>query len=85
MGVDKGWAPMRWIFYAKLILFFLKISSEFKKVFLSLFILKKRESEHVCTSWGRPKREGERILSRLCSVNIEPNVGLEPTNHEIMT
>ena len=30
-------------------------------------------------------REGERIPSRLCTVSAKPNVGLEPTNCEIMT
>ena len=27
----------------------------------------------------------ERILSRLHTVSMEPDLGLEPTNHEIMT
>ena len=30
------------------------------------------------------EREGERIPSRLHTVSIEPDEGLEPTNHEIM-
>ena len=41
---------------------------------------------------GRVSRGGyetdggiERILSRLHTVSMEPNLGLEPTNHEIMT
>ena len=31
------------------------------------------------------ERERERIPSRLSTVSTEPDVGLEPTNHEIMT
>ena len=35
---------------------------------------------------GRGRERGrERIPSRLCAVNTEPDVGLEPTNHEIVT
>ena len=34
---------------------------------------------------GGAEREGERIPSRLCTACIEPNVGLKPTNHEVMT
>ena len=35
---------------------------------------------------GRERgRERERIPSRLCPVSTEPDGGLEPTNHEIMT
>ena len=30
-------------------------------------------------------RGGERIPSRLCTVSTEPDMGLDPTNHEIMT
>ena len=45
-----------------------------------LFILRERES----TSRGR-EREKERILSRLCIVSREPDIGLDPMNCEIMT
>ena len=31
------------------------------------------------------ERERERIPSRLCTVSVEPNVGLKPMNCEIMT
>ena len=39
--------------------------------------------------WGRQRerereRERERILSRLYTVNAEPDMGLNPTNREIM-
>ena len=34
----------------------------------------------------RTEREGrDRIPSRLCTVSMEPDVGLKPMNHEIMT
>ena len=31
------------------------------------------------------ERERERVPSRLHTVNTEPSMGLDPTNHEIMT
>ena len=34
---------------------------------------------------GRAEGEGKRIPSRLSTVSVEPIMGLEPTNHEIMT
>ena len=34
---------------------------------------------------GQKEREEERIPSRLGTVSAKPNVGLEPTNCEIMT
>ena len=34
---------------------------------------------------GQREREGKRIPSRLCTVSPESNVGLNLTNHEIMT
>ena len=40
-----------------------------------------RDSEHVREWW----RGRERLPSRLCTVRAEPNMGLDPTNHEIMT
>ena len=57
-------------------------------LFLSLFILRERverEQEHGCQRRGGAEREGERIPSRLLTVSAEPDTGLEPTNHEIMT
>ena len=42
----------------------------------------------MCASRGEAEREEERrerILSRLCSVSVEPNAGLKPRNLEIMT
>ena len=34
---------------------------------------------------GKAERGRERIPSRLCAVNIEPDTGLELRNHEIVT
>ena len=34
---------------------------------------------------GGEEREGERLSSRLHAVSTEPDVGLDPTNSEIMT
>ena len=50
------------------------------------FILRERERKGVC-KWGGAEREGERIPSRLHNVSTEPedDVGLDLTNHEILT
>ena len=55
-----------------------------KGVFLVyLFILRERDRKY---GRGRERqRERERIPSRLCAVSAEPDVGLDPTNHEVMT
>ena len=37
------------------------------------------------TSRGREGREREREREFLCTDSAEPDSGLEPTNHEIMT
>ena len=53
-----------------------------------MFILRKREQterERERTSRGEAVGGIERITSRLHAASIEPSVGLEPTNHEIMT
>ena len=44
--------------------------------------MKERDSKH---SRGGTERGGERIPSRLHAVSMEPDVGLELMNHEIMT
>ena len=49
--------------------------------FLSLFIYFKKESTHG----GGAEREGERIPSRLRTVGVQSNVGLELRNLEITT
>ena len=41
--------------------------------------------EREPVSRGGAEREGERIPSRLWAVSTEPDLGLEPTDHEIMT
>ena len=47
-------------------------------MFIYLF-LRERAGE------GQREREIERIPSRLHAVSTEPNAGLKPMNHEIMT
>ena len=49
--------------------------------FIYLFIVRERESVRRAGA----ETEGERTPSRLCTVSTEPDVGLELTNHEIMT
>ena len=48
-----------------------------------MFIYVERESEQA----GEGQREGERerISSRPHAVSTEPDMGLDPMNHEIMT
>ena len=43
------------------------------------------EKEKVWVGEGLRDREGERIPSRICTISIEPDAGLEPTNREIRT
>ena len=51
-----------------------------------LFILRERARECACVSReGQRERERDRIPSRLCAVIAEPDMGLDPMNHEIMT
>ena len=45
---------------------------------------REREHAHMQTERGR-ERGRERIPSRLHTVSTEPNVGLDPMNHEIMS
>ena len=48
-----------------------------------MFLYFEREREHA---QGRGRGRGrERIPGRLCTVSMEPHVGLELTNREIMT
>ena len=55
--------------------------------FTFLFIYFERDKERVYMRWrgAEGKRETENSPSRLCPVSAEPDVGLDPTNHEIMT
>ena len=52
---------------------------------LLICIYSERERERERTSRGGAERGRQRILSRLCAVSTEPDVGLEPTNREMMT
>ena len=58
--------------------------SKIVSIFLSLFTYFEREREHK-SGEGQRERGRERIPSRLHTTSTEPDVGLEPTNHEIMT
>ena len=49
-----------------------------------LFILREKKSREGQRERERV-RQRERIPSRLCTVSADPNVGLEPTNCEILT
>ena len=48
------------------------------------FILKEREKRRE-QQWGQRERGTQIIPSRLHAVSTEPDVGLDPTNCEIMT
>ena len=39
----------------------------------------------TCMSNEGAEREGERIPSRLCTISLEPGMGLDLMNREIMT
>ena len=43
------------------------------------------EREHAGVRKGQREKERERIPSELCAVGAEPDLGLDLTNHEIMT
>ena len=49
-----------------------------------MFILRERVYVYLRTLEGQKERR-EGIPNRLCSASTEPNVGLDPTNHEVMT
>ena len=67
-------APLVHIYKSEKYIFFFFLD------FIYLF-LREREREQ-----GRGRERGrERISSRLHARSADPNVGLEPTNHEIMT
>ena len=59
----------------------------FKKIFFNVYLfLRQRKTER---EWGTDReREGDtesEAGSRLSAVSLEPDVGLEPTNREVMT
>ena len=43
------------------------------------------EQERIQSGTGQTERQRERIPGRLHTVSTEPNMGLDPQNHEIMT
>ena len=54
----------------------------------SLFIYfeRDRERDREDSEQGRDRERGtQRVPSRLCTVSVEPDMGLEPTNLEIIT
>ena len=57
----------------------------FLNFFLSLFILKDRETEHLSGGGAERERERQRIPSRVYAAGTESDVGLELTNCEILT
>ena len=56
-----------------------------KSFFFQMFIYLERESERVSMHAREEQRGRERIPSRLPAVSPEPDVGLDLTNHEILT
>ena len=50
-----------------------------------LFILREIKRECTCAGEGQKERGRQRTPSRLCPVSADPDVGLDPTNHEIVT
>ena len=55
------------------------------KIFFLILFLRERDTE--CEQ-GRGRRRGRHRIgssSRLAAVSTEPDTGLKPTNHEIMT
>ena len=61
----------------------------FKNTFNIYFCVRERKREtrdgEENVRRGGAERGGQRIRSRLCADSREPDVGLEPTNYEIMT
>ena len=60
----------------------------FKCLFYFILFLRERETDRQSMNRGGAEREGDtesEAGSRLPAVSTEPNVGLEPTNSEIMT
>ena len=49
------------------------------------FILREREGARARSGEGQRQRGRERIPSRLRAVRAEPDAGLDPTGHEIVT
>ena len=74
---------IRLYFQCPLIFKIVKLITNFISFFFNLFIF-----EIQSVGKGGAEREGDtesKASSRLRAVSIEPDVGLEPTNREIMT
>ena len=54
-------------------------------LFFSLYFEIERGRKRVWAGEGKRERGRERMASRLLTVSTEPNVGLDLTDHEIMT
>ena len=62
------------------------VSSFFPPPFFKCLFIFERERETACARVeGQRQRVRQRIPSRLHAVSTEPDAGLEPMNHEIMT
>ena len=93
-ALEETGSSFIWVFH----LFSFVVTSGFVVVFLGhrakIFIsfsfsikLLKKSRESMNVRGGERERESgrERIPDSLCTVSSEPDVGLEHTNHEIMT
>ena len=50
-----------------------------------VYFERERERDSMHEQRRHRERRRERIPSRRCAVSTEPNMGLEPTNRELMT
>ena len=66
---------------------YLLILQIFKNAYLFIYVEREggREKEEQRERERQRQRQRKRIPSRLHDVSTEPNAGLNPTNHEIMT
>ena len=75
--------------YLDLLILQMTFSHLFIYFYVYLFILIGRKNRGGTEKERERKREKERILSRLCTVSVNPDTelgaGLEPVNCEIMT
>ena len=58
---------------------------QLKKIYSFIERERERERESERESRGVAEREGERIPGRVCTISMEPDIRLEPTDCEIMT
>ena len=72
------WAAYSHSYWREMIFFFL--------MFMYYFERERERERESARKWGRGRERGrKRIPSRFCAVSTETDLGLEPTNHEIMT